>query len=90
MMERASHTAWVLDYLDDLDADFLRFYRVDYTDLAGPRFFSLASRVGVYGGMMTERIRQQTAEVESEPMPSIAADAKQVPLSELTDLIEMG
>lgn len=88
-MERAGQTAWVLDYLDDLDADFLRFYRVDYTDLTGPRFFSLAARVGVYGGMMTERIRQTEVD-EVDPMPAIAADAKQVPLTELTDLIEMG
>lgn len=89
MMERAGEVAWVLDYLDDLDADFFRFYRVDYTDLAGPRFFSLAARVTVYGGLMAERVRQ-AEEDTSDPMPSVAAGAKQVPLSELSDLIEIG
>lgn len=91
MMERVQQTAWVLDHLDDLDADFLRFYRVDYMDLPGPRFFALAARVSVYDGMLTARIRQAeidaTDPLDAAPVPE---GAKVVPLSEIADMIESG
>jgi hypothetical protein len=44
---------WVLDYLDDLDADFRVFYQIDDMEsLPGPRFFALALRVFAYQGVM--------------------------------------
>lgn len=51
---------WVLDYLDDLDADFRVFYRVDDIEaLSGPRFLALALRVFAYQGVMASRAAEQ-------------------------------
>lgn len=45
--------SWVLDHWCDLEADFLRFYRIeDMLSLDGPRFFRLAIRVMYYEGVM--------------------------------------
>lgn len=46
----------MLDHLDDLDADFRVFYRVDDIEaLTGPRFLALALRVFAYQGVMASR-----------------------------------
>lgn len=53
---------WVLDHLDDLEADFLVFYGMhpqDILALSGPRFFALAYRAGAYDGAVAARIAQQ-------------------------------
>lgn len=52
---------WVLSHLDDLDADFRVFYRIDdmLIQLDGPRFFKLAQRVGAYQGVMAARAMAQ-------------------------------
>lgn len=63
----------MLDYLDDLEADFFRFYRVDPDTLHGPRFFRLAYRVGVYQGVMTYRREQQESE-SHHPTPKAPGD----------------
>jgi hypothetical protein len=48
---------WVLDYLDDLDADFRVFYRVDDIEaLSGPRLLALAVRVSAYQGVIAARL----------------------------------
>jgi hypothetical protein len=53
---KAASLLWVLDHLDDLDADFRAYYRIDgvgdeeFGTLTGPRFFALAERVFCYGG----------------------------------------
>lgn len=50
----------MLDYLDDLDADFRVFYRVDDIErLPGPRFMALALRVAAYQGVMAARMAEQ-------------------------------
>jgi hypothetical protein len=50
----------VLDHLDDLDADFRVFYRVDDIEaLPGPRFLALALRVFAYQGVMAARAGEQ-------------------------------
>lgn len=47
---------WILDHLDDLDADFRVFYRIDDIEsLSGPRFMALALRVFAYQGVMAAR-----------------------------------
>lgn len=47
---------WILDHLDDLDADFRVFYRIDDIEsLSGPRFIALALRVFAYQGVMAAR-----------------------------------
>jgi hypothetical protein len=51
---------WVLDHMDDLDADFRVFYRIDdIEDLSGPRFLALALRVFAYQGVMAARVADQ-------------------------------
>lgn len=55
-------TAWVLDYLDDLESDFSAIHRIgDMYAMDGPRFFRLAHRLPAYRGVMRMR-----AEVEAE------------------------
>lgn len=89
MTQRAGEIAWVLDHLDDLDADFARFYRCDLYSLSGPRLFSRAARVTAYGGVMTLRLHEQR-EPEQEDAGPVPAGARVVPLHEMSDLIEMG
>lgn len=73
---------WVLDHLEDLDADFLRYYRTDWASLDGSRFFSLAERVVTYGGVMYHRA-MAAAQEEPEPVASLEELAGD-------DLIEVG
>lgn len=59
---------WILDYLDDLDADFRTFYRFpadgsapgiaegEFGNLSSPRFFRLAERTPALNGVMTARL----------------------------------
>lgn len=94
MMERTDEIGWVLLHLDDLDADFARFFHVDYLDLDGPRFFTRAQRVSAYGGVMTMRLAEVGREAEPEPeepdtfAPPVPAGAVVRPLSDFSSLIE--
>lgn len=57
----------MLDYLDDLDADFRVFYRCDDIEsLSGPRFLALAVRVFAYQGVMAARMAEQHSGSASE------------------------
>ena len=68
MIERVPEIGWTLGHLDDLDADFLRYYGRDWTELDGPRFFTLAERVGAYGGVIAFRYHEATRDdPEAEP-----------------------
>lgn len=64
---------WVLDHLDDLDADFRRFYgiagigREEFGDLSGPEFLSLAYRVGAYGGVMAVMAQEDDPHAGATP-----------------------
>lgn len=62
---------WTLDHLDDLDADFRVFYRIDGIGderfplgLTAPRFFALAHRSAAYEGVMAARVAEEMAEQE--------------------------
>ena len=70
MTQRTREVAWVLDHLDDLEADFLRFYRLDTDTLTGPRYFRLAHRVSAYGGVMTARVNAEQQQPGVMPTPS--------------------
>lgn len=84
---------WVLDYIEDLDADFLRFYRIDgFLEMDSVRFFSLALRLGFYDGVIAGRIRIEHEEAEKRnPAKSVrnGEEVKEVPLESFADLIEM-
>lgn len=69
---------WVVDHLADLEADFLRFYRIeDFFELDGPRFFRLASRVFAFGGVMAARLEE-----EREKQQKMAVDQRSVTTTE--------
>jgi hypothetical protein len=54
---------WVLDHVDDLDADFLAIYHIDLDrdEITAARYFALAHRLTAYTGVMAAR-----AEAEQE------------------------
>ena len=55
--DRIAEVAWVLDHLDDLDADFLAIYGIDLeqVDISAARYFALAHRLTAYTGVMAAR-----------------------------------
>lgn len=63
---RVDQVSWCLLYLDDLDADFARFYRREWWEHDGPRFFARAVRLVAYGGVMTNRLDALRAEDAAE------------------------
>jgi hypothetical protein len=72
MTERAGQLVWLLDHLDDLDADFRVFYRITgigeeiFGDLSGPRFFALAFRTIHYRGVMRDRVMSEQIKEDKE------------------------
>lgn len=59
----------MIDHLDDLDADFRVFYRIDGIgdgtfppSLTAPRFLALAHRTGAYEGVMQARAAEEHAQ----------------------------
>lgn len=62
--DRIAETAWVLDHLDDIDADFLAIYGIDLLDqeVTGPRYFALAHRLTAYQGVMAARVEEEREE----------------------------
>jgi len=82
---------WVLDHEDDIDADFLRFYginlsQVDAVDSA--RYMKLAVRLPAYGGVMTVRVEQMQEEAKKHNPSKALRDgtAKEVPLTEILSM----
>jgi hypothetical protein len=55
--DRIAQVAWVLDHLDDIDADFLAIYHIDLREqeVPAPRYFALAHRLTAYQGVMAAR-----------------------------------
>lgn len=60
---------WVLDHLDDLDADFLAIYHLDLeqAEISAPRYFALAYRLPAYQGVMAARVDEER---EDQPQRS--------------------
>ena len=60
--------AWVVDYLDDLEVDFLVLYQIqDPWSLPGPQFFQLATRTFYYQGTMAYRAMEENEENQDQP-----------------------
>lgn len=72
-----------LNYLDDLDADFLRFYGIDLEseDMSSVRFFALAERTFAYGGVMTKRAEQKAEEETPRSAPARSSYAEETEVS---------
>ena len=82
--DRITEVAWVLDHLDDLDADFLAIYGIDLeqADVSAPRYFALAHRLTAYTGVMAaraeaERENQQPSSTTPTRTRSTAPPARQ-------------
>jgi hypothetical protein len=54
IVERVEERLWVLDHIDDLDADFLAIYGIDleHDQISARRYFALAYRLTAYSGVM--------------------------------------
>jgi len=63
MMKRAFEVLWIVNYLQDIRADFFAIYHIpDWETLDGPLFVSLAERLPMYEGALQGRIRIENAE----------------------------
>lgn len=72
---------WILDYLDDIDADFRAFYRFPadtsmpgiadgyFGNFTGPRFFRMAERVAAFSGVLAARAASEREKAEAEGNP---------------------
>jgi len=87
MTARIAELSWVPSHLDDLDADFARFYRCDWETLSGPRLMTRAERVALYGGIVTQRLipRRRTASAPDDTLPPLPAGAQ---IGDLSNMIE--
>lgn len=62
MMKRAFEVLWIVNYLQDIRADFFAIYHIpDWEDLDGPLFVSLAERLPMYEGALQGRIKLDNA-----------------------------
>lgn len=85
--------AWVLNYLDDLEADFRVFYRMEPAEilaLSGPHFLALAYRIPAYQGVMAARLAEQ--EEPHQAPGTTVQDSSEVAImaSPIADLIDFG
>lgn len=72
-MTRTEQVAWIPFYLDDIDADFRVFYRIDgvadgrFGGLDAARFVQLAERLPAYRGALRARAEAELAELDRAP-----------------------
>lgn len=65
MMKRAREVYWIVNYLQDIRADFFAIYHIqDWDYLDGPLFISLVERLPLYEGALQNRIRLENQEDE--------------------------
>lgn len=83
---------WVLDHLDDLDADFRVFYRIDDVEsLSGPRFLALALRVFAYQGVMAARVADQQGISQGTEVKTVESTREAITADPaLADLVSWG
>jgi len=61
---------WVLDHLEDLDADFLALYGIENPwEMPAARFFNLAMRSFYYQGTMQFRILREQEDQQQQGKP---------------------
>jgi len=85
---------WILDHLDDLDADFRVFYRIDDIEaLSGPQFLALALRVFAYQGVMAAlaAVQQDSPLVRGEEVRHVDGDRAAITADpDLSGLVSWG
>jgi hypothetical protein len=80
VVDRVEELLWVLDHLEDLDADFLAIYGIDLLEqeISAHRYFALAYRLTAYQGVMAavaEEARERRA--PSRPTPTRTSSTAQ-------------
>ncbi|MEV6504788.1 hypothetical protein AB0M61_01535 [Streptomyces sp. NPDC051642] len=71
IVERVDSRLWILDHLEDVDADFLAIYGIDLEQadaLSARRFFALTYRLPAYTGVM--QARHEAEREEQQPSDS--------------------
>jgi hypothetical protein len=68
---------WILDHLDDLDADFLAIYHIDLErdEISARRYFALAHRLPAYQGVLAARQDAERNEPRTTPTRTSSAPA---------------
>lgn len=96
MIVRVEQVLWTLSYLDDLDADFARFYRREWWEHSGPRFFARALRLMTYGGTLAAqvehdlRVEQEQREADPEPADDVPDILDALDARDMVGLVEVG
>lgn len=69
VIDRLKQVLWVLDYLDDLDADFLAIYGIDLErdEISARRYFALVHRLTAYQGVMAALVEHERQEQGGPP-----------------------
>jgi len=72
VVDRVEELLWVLDHLEDLDADFLAIYGIDLLEqeISAHRYFALAQRLTAYTGVMAARVEEEREEQQSSRTPT--------------------
>lgn len=74
--DRLAEIGWVVEHLDDLQADFLAIWGIDL-DVDEPpyaaRFFAMCRRTFSYDGVMAARLAELERREPSQPAPRHAA-----------------
>jgi len=66
-MKRAREVYWIVNYLQDIRADFFAIYHIpDWEVLDGPLWVSLIERLPMYEGALQGRIRLENSEESSQ------------------------
>lgn len=87
-MTRTEEVLWIPEYLEDLDADFRVFYRIDgvgdgqFGGLSSARFVQLAERLFAYRGAMRARVEMEVAEQGPQPAGAAAGRPEAAPAEE--------
>lgn len=72
---RAEELAWIAQYVDDVECDFLAVYGIadPLTSLPGPRFFQYAARLPHYQGVIRDRAMQELEEEQVDAVGGLEA-----------------
>lgn len=97
MKERTEQILWIPDYIDDVAADFLVFYRIAgipdrFDGLSSAQFLKLAVRLVFYPGVIQQKAMRLSQKAEQEKQdkykrmgidPKDIGSIKEVPFEQL-------
>lgn len=75
-MKRAREVFWLVNYLEDIRADFFAIYHIpDWDYLEGPLFISLVERLPLYEGALQARIRLENTDEDIYRSSTVAGSS---------------